>query len=113
MALGKAAGAGKRFQAFDFLSTLIAVVRNDGAVQYANAALEDALGTSRRTLKGSNFSACFHEPHVLHTAIAGARSNGFATVRYEALLRRVGHEMLPVQVMLSQADKAGELVVEL
>ena len=38
-----------RFQAFDLLATLVAVVRTNGTVVFANAALEDALGTSRRT----------------------------------------------------------------
>ena len=113
MAFGKPAGAGKRFQNFDLLSTLIAVVRLDGAVLFANAALEDALGTSRRTLEGSQFGGCFQEPNVLRTAIDGARSNDFATLRYEALLRRVSHEMMPVQVTLAQGAKVGELIIEL
>ena len=69
MAFGKIRPrAAKRFQAFDLLSTLIAVVRTDGSVLFANAGLEDALGTSRRTLEGSQFGACFHEPQVLRTA---------------------------------------------
>jgi two-component system nitrogen regulation sensor histidine kinase GlnL len=113
VAFGKSAGAGKRFQAFDLLSTLIAVVRTDGSVLFANSGLEDALGTSRRTLEGSQFGACFHEPQVLRTAIDGARSNDFATLRYEALLRRVNHELMPVQVTLAQSDKAGELIIEM
>ena len=33
-----------RFQSFDLLATLVAVVRTDGLVLFANAALEDALG---------------------------------------------------------------------
>ncbi len=113
MAFGKPPGADKRFQYFDLLSTLIAVVRLDGAVLFANAALEDALGTSRRTLEGSQFGSCFQEPNVLRTAIDGARSNDFATLRYEALLRRVSHEMTPVQVTLAQGAKADELIIEL
>ena len=113
MAFGKPAGAGKRFQAFDLLSTLTAVVSTDGSVLFANAGLEDALGTSRRTLEGSQFGACFHEPQVLRTAIDGARSNDFATLRYEAFLRRVNHELMPVQVTLAQGDRAGELIIEL
>ncbi len=113
MALGKPGRTGKRFQAFDLLSTLIAVVRTDGSVLFANAGLEDALGTSRRTLEGSQFGACFHEPQVLRTAIDGARSNDFATLRYDAYLRRVNHELMPVQVTLAQGDRAGELVIEM
>mgnify|MGYP006207806695 CR=1 FL=1 len=39
-----------RFHSLDLLSTLIAVLRTDGSVQFANAALENTLGLSRRTL---------------------------------------------------------------
>lgn len=80
---------------------------------FANAGLEDALGTSRRTLEGSQFGACFHEPQVLRTAIDGASANDFATLRYEAFLRRVNHELMPVQVTLAKGEKAGELIVEM
>lgn len=113
MVFRKSASASKRFQAFDFLATLIAVVDADGAVLFANAALEDALGTSRRTLEGSPFGACFNEPAVLRTAIEGARSNDFATLRYEAFLRRTSYEPLPVQVTIAQGDKAAELIIEM
>jgi len=114
MAFGKkAASASPRFQAFDLLSTLIAVVNGKGSVLFANAGLEDALGTSRRTLEGSQFGACFHEPQVLRTAIDGASANDFATLRYEAFLRRVNHELMPVQVTLAKGEKAGELIVEM
>jgi len=113
MAFGKLGAASKRFLAFDQLSTLIAVVKADGAVVFANAALEDALGTSRRTLEGSPFGACFSEPQVLGTAIEGARSNDFATLRYEAQLRRGNLEPMPVLVTLAPAEKAGELIVEM
>jgi len=113
LAFGKSNSRNKRFQAFDLLATLIAVVRSDGAVLFANAALEDALGTSRRTLEGSQFGACFNDPQVLRTAIDGACSNNFATLRYEAMLRRVNHELMPVQVTLAQTEKASELIVEM
>ena len=46
-----------RFQPFDLLATLVAVVHGDGRVQYANAALEDALGMSRRSIEGSDLQA--------------------------------------------------------
>ncbi len=113
LAFGKAASRNKRFQAFDLLATLIAVVKGDGSVLFANAALEVALGTSRRTLEGSQFGTCFHEPHVLRTAIDGACGNDFATLRYEAMLRRVGHELMPVQVTLARAEEADELIIEM
>jgi len=37
-----------RFQAYDQLATLLAVVLPSGEVRFANAALEDALGISRQ-----------------------------------------------------------------
>ena len=113
MAFGKISSPPRRFQPFDLLATLIAVVKRDGSVLFANAALEDVLGTSRRTLEGSQFGACFQEPQVLRTALEGASTNDFATLRYEAFLRRVNHDLLPVQVTLAQTDRRGELIVEL
>ncbi|MBA2963943.1 MULTISPECIES: nitrogen regulation protein NR(II) [Ramlibacter] len=102
-----------RFLAFDLLATLVAVVAHDGAVLFANAALEDALGTSRRTIEGSSFPACFTEPQLLRTALEGAGSNEFAALRYDAWLLRHGAEPLPVHVVVAQTDRPGEIVIEL
>ena len=38
----------QRYQAFDMLATLVAVVDTQARVCFANAALEDMLGVSRR-----------------------------------------------------------------
>lgn len=102
-----------RFQSFDLLATLVAVVSGDGTVIFANAALEDALGISRRTIEGSQLPDCFTEPVILKNALAGANSNEFATLRYDALLRRLNHEPLPVHVVVAQTDTPGQAIVEL
>lgn len=102
-----------RFQSFDLLATLVAVVRTNGIVVFANAALEDALGISRRTIEGSPFPECFTEPLILQNALEGAGSNEFATLRYDAWLRRLNHEPLPVHVVVAQTDTPGEAIVEL
>ena len=102
-----------RFQAFDLLATLIAVVRTNGCVVFANAALEDALGTSRRTIEGSQLPECFTEPHILKHALEGAGSNEFAALRYDAWLRRLNHEPMPVHVVVAQTDTPGEAIVEM
>ena len=103
-----------RFQSLDLLATLVAVVGLDGSVLFANSALEDALGISRRTIEGSNLPQCFTEPHLLQNALEGAGSNEFAALRYDAWLVRQNHtEHLPVHVVVAQTDKAGEIVVEL
>ena len=102
-----------RFHAFDLLATLVAVVRLDGSVLFANAALEDALGMSRRLIQGQRLAECFTEPHTLQNALGGAGSNAFAALRYEAWLRRPGQEPLPVHVVVAPGDAPGEVVVEL
>lgn len=105
--------AAARFQAFDLLATLVAVVRGDGTVLFANAALEDALGTSRRAIEGAPFAHFVTEPHLLASALAGAGSNAFAALRYEAGLLRGPNEPLPVHVIVAQTDSPHEIIVEL
>ncbi len=111
--VSRSAGASQRFQAFDLLATLVAVVRTDGCVVFANAALEDALGISRRTIQGSQLPGCFTEPQILRHALEGAGSNEFAALRYDAWLKRLHHEPMPVHVVVAQTDTAGEAIVEL
>ena len=111
--MSKSTSAYARFQSFDLLATLVAVVRSDGSVLFANSALEDALGTSRRTIEGSLLSECFTEPHILQNALEGAGSNEFAALRYDAWLKRLSHDPLPVHVIVAQTEKQGEVIVEL
>jgi two-component system nitrogen regulation sensor histidine kinase GlnL len=107
------ASGSSRFQSFDLLATLVAVVRTDGIVVFANAALEAALGISRRTIEGSQLPECFTEPQILQNALEGACSNEFAALRYDAWLTRANHEPLPVHVVVAQTDQPGEAIVEL
>jgi two-component system nitrogen regulation sensor histidine kinase GlnL len=102
-----------RFQAFDLLATLVAVVRGDGTVLFANAALEDAVGSSRRTIEGASFLPFFSDPKVLRTALEGARVNEYAALRYDAHLVRQMAEPMPVHVVLAQTETPDEFVVEL
>jgi two-component system nitrogen regulation sensor histidine kinase GlnL len=102
-----------RFEAFDLLATLVAVVHGDGQVLFANAALEDALGSSRRAIQGTSFLPFFTEPHVLRTALDGARGNEYAALRYDAWLVRQHGEPMPVHVVLAQTETPDEFVVEL
>jgi two-component system nitrogen regulation sensor histidine kinase GlnL len=95
------------------LATLVAVVHSNGAVAFANAALEDALGISRRSIVGSQFPDSFTEPSHLKTALQGAGSNQFAALRYDAWLKRFAHDLLPVHVIVTQTENADEIIVEL
>jgi two-component system, NtrC family, nitrogen regulation sensor histidine kinase GlnL len=102
-----------RFQSFDLLATLVAVVQRTGQVIFANAALEAALGTSRRVIEGSRLPDCLSEPHNLYQALESAASNAFAALRYDSWLLRTGQEPLPVHVVVAQTEHSDELVVEL
>jgi PAS domain-containing protein len=86
----------ERFKAFDLLATLIAVVQSDGAVLFANAALEDARGLSRRAIVGSYFPDSFTQP----------------ALRYDAWLLRLARDPLPVNVIISLTE-GPEIIVEL
>ena len=103
----------QRYQALDLLSTLVAVVNADGAVVYVNAALESTLGLSRRMLQGTDLSAQLTEPALLQTALAGARGQDFAALRFEAVLHRPPQEPLPVHASVAPAEQGDELIVEL
>ncbi len=101
------------FASFDLLATLVAVVSLDGTVVFANAALEGALGTSRRHIEGSFFQYAFTEPDLLKVALQGARSNEFAVLRFDAALVRLGDEPMSVHVVLAQTERVGEVVIEM
>ncbi len=107
------AGPLPQFQPFDMLATLIAVVRSDGVVCFANAALEDALGISRKAIEGSQFADLLTVPEIMRHAIAGAQTNAFAALRFETMLRRPAHEPLPVHAIVAQAERGNEVVIEL
>jgi two-component system nitrogen regulation sensor histidine kinase GlnL len=100
-------------QAFDLLATLVAVVRTDGVVVFANAALEDVMGVSRRTIEGSALASYFSETQSFESALQGAQTNAFATMRYDAHLRRPLQDAMPVHVIVAPTDVTGEVLVEL
>ena len=103
----------ERFQSFDLLATLVAVVHADASVQFSNAALEDALGTSRRTIVGSNFADIFTEPAALQSALEGAVENAFAALRYDAWLKRAALDPMPVHVIVTRTEFSEEIIIEM
>jgi len=99
--------------AFDLLATLVAVVSTDGVVLFANAALEDVMGVSRRTIEGSPLASYFTETQSFENALQGAQTNAFATMRYDAQIRRPLQDPMPVHVIVAPTDVMGEVLVEL
>jgi two-component system nitrogen regulation sensor histidine kinase GlnL len=95
------------------LATLVAVVSTDGVVLFANAALEDVMGVSRRTIEGSPLASYFTETQSFENALQGAQTNAFATMRYDAQIRRPLQDPMPVHVIVAPTDVMGEVLVEL
>ncbi len=102
-----------RFQSFDLLATLVAVLDPDAAVLFSNSALEDVLGTSRKTIDGSYFPEVFTEPSQLQSALDGLRENEFSTLRYDAWLKRSGQDSMPVHVIVTRTETADAVIVEM
>ncbi|WP_226858762.1 nitrogen regulation protein NR(II) [Diaphorobacter aerolatus] len=96
----------------DLVSTLVAVLGEDGAVIFANAALETALGQSRRTLEGADVGSFFTDASILRNGLSGARGADFAALRFESSLRRGSQDPLPVHVHLSCVEQGGDVLVE-
>ena len=101
------------FQPFDLLATLVTVVNRHGQVLFSNSALEDVLGISRRSIEGSAIADAFTEPSQLQNALEGALENEFGAMRYDAWLKRVGYEPMPVHVIITRIDPAEDIVVEM
>lgn len=112
-----AAPALPRFDALDLLATMVAVVRPDGRLLYANAMLEDVLGLSRRTLLRGSLLEWLAEPAQLADTLVAVARNEISTGRFEAQVRRAplaAHEMLPVHVIVTQIDhRADSVLVEM
>jgi two-component system nitrogen regulation sensor histidine kinase GlnL len=100
-------------QAFDLLATLVAVVRVDGKVVFANSALEDVLGVSKRHIIGVSLSQYFVKPAGFESVLKGAQTNAFAVMRYDAHLHRPLMDSLPVHVIVAPTDNDNEVLVEL
>ena len=83
----------QRYQAFDMLATLVAVVDSQARVCFANAALEDMLGVSRRALQGASLLDFLSEADTLSQALADADKYRFSALRYDARLLLLGQQL--------------------
>ena len=106
-----------RYDAFDLLATMVAVVQPDGRVLHANAAFETILGLPRRSLLDGRLTDWFIESALLESTLAAVVRNEYNTGRLEALLRRAAAqnspEALPVHVIVTQIGHGEHVLVEL
>lgn len=63
------------------------MVHRSGEVIFANAQLEDALGSSRRTLVGAPFANFLNDATSFIAALNGAGDHTFAALRYDDSLK--------------------------
>jgi two-component system nitrogen regulation sensor histidine kinase GlnL len=104
------------YTALDHLATMVAIVQADGRCVFANAAFENVLGLSRRSvLRGSLFD-WFVDSQPLRDTVAAVVRNEFSISRLEAQLRRPASthgDALPVHVIVNQMDRSSSVVIEL
>jgi len=102
-----------RFTAFDWLATLVMVVRADNRVLFVNASFEDVMGLSRRSLQDADAPALFVDQLRMQQAIDGARRHDFSALRFDDHLKRPGAEPFAVHVVVASSDNLGEVLIEL
>lgn len=98
------------------LATMVAVIRPDGECLFANAAFENVMRLSRRTVQGVNLFDWFADAARLAETVESVARNAFSSSRFDALLRRgprPHEDLLPVQVLVSQTDSPERVLVEL
>ncbi len=103
-------------EAFDLLSTMVAVAEPDGRCTLANATLEDVVSQSRRTLQRSHITDWFVDSSALQETLSALARNEVGGGRFEALLRRAPHaeaDALRVRVHVSPLDATGRVLLEM
>jgi two-component system nitrogen regulation sensor histidine kinase GlnL len=103
-----------RYDGFDMLATMTAVVRPDGALLFVNAMFENVAGLSRRTLMRSNLFDWFVDNRQLRETLAAVIRNEIATGRFDGVMRRTpvaANETLPVHVIVTQIDHGTDRVL--
>jgi len=110
------AGESHAYAALDLLATMVAIVGPGGRFVFVNAAFEDVLGLSRRSvLRGSVYDWVV-EREILQETIGAVSRNDFSTGRLEAQLRRPGAvhgETFPVHLIVNRMEATDDVVVEL
>jgi two-component system, NtrC family, nitrogen regulation sensor histidine kinase GlnL len=105
--------ASQRFAALDLLSTLAVVVDAQGAVVFANAALESAMGISRRMLDGAEFAAYLSSPSLLRSGLQTADGQSYAALSFDTGLQRMTQEPLFVHVTVTSVEHTDYQLIEL
>ena len=110
----KHAALASRYDSFDLLATMVAVVRPDGEMVFVNARFEDVASLSRRTLMRGNLFDWFIDASPLRETLDAVSHNDIATGRFDGTIRRApvaAHDMLPVHVIVTQIEHGRDFVL--
>jgi two-component system nitrogen regulation sensor histidine kinase GlnL len=110
---GGVSGSG-RYEALDLLATMVALVAEDGSLQYVNAMFETVAGLSRKSLMRSHIFDWFGESAQLRETLTAVLRNEIATGRFDGTLKRAplaANELLPVHVIVTQIDHRRDLAL--
>ncbi|MBX3634881.1 MAG: PAS domain-containing sensor histidine kinase [Rubrivivax sp.] len=92
---------------------MVVLADPDGHCLFANSALENTLGVSRRALLRGSVLDWIGEPAQLADTLRLVARNEIATSRFDAAMKRVGGSELPVHVIVSQTDWPERVLVEM
>jgi two-component system nitrogen regulation sensor histidine kinase GlnL len=99
------------FAGLDLLATMVVVVSAEGECLFANAAFENTMRLSRRTVQKAQLPDWFDDAQRLVETLAGVAANQYSSSRFDAVLRRgawAHEDGLPVHVIVSQLDEADD-----
>ena len=103
----------QRFAVLDNLSTLIALVSNNGQVVYSNSALEVALVSSHRLIVGTPLAQYFQDATAFQNALQAANLQQLGTLSFDAVLIDSFDKALSVYVSASQPEPNAEIWIEM
>ncbi|MGA8009992.1 MAG: nitrogen regulation protein NR(II) [Thiomonas sp.] len=84
---------------------MAALVNDQGSICYANPALENGLGISRRLLKEQNLGHWIDSSELWLESLAQVRSNEFSSKRFDCMMRlRDLRDPVQVQVIVARTD---------
>lgn len=115
---GEASSLPLGLDAFDHLASMVAIVEADGRCLFANAAFEEVLGLSRRSVLRESIFDWFIDAGLLRDVVRAIAGNEYTSTRLQAELRRSPHmggeqEPLAVEVIVTRFDHDQLVLIEL
>lgn len=93
------------YPGLEWLPSMAALVNDQGSICYANPALENGLGISRRLLKEQNLGHWIDSSELWLESLAQVRSNEFSSKRFDCMMRlRDLRDPVQVQVIVARTD---------